>query len=156
MGTKDCQSCTSCLLRIMTQINADIQVIGSGTTLYPHVTPDSWIAPLQALTSIHKVNGQTDSDSDDEEEPIIALIKGPKRSGKSTFARAVLNNLLTRYDKVAWLECDLGQGEFSPGGSVGLWILDKPLLGKSPPFPAITHIPPHRCLCFIFVLCESC
>lgn len=70
-----------------------------------------------------------DTDEDEDEESIIALVKGPKRSGKSTFARAALNGLLNRYVKVAWLECDLGQGEFSPGGSVGLWIIDQPVLG---------------------------
>jgi len=81
-------------------------------------------------------------------------VKGPKRSGKSTFARATLNNLLNRYEKVAWLECDLGQGEFSPGGVVGLWIIDSPILGVSfsPVFTCTNieltirstiHSPPH-------------
>jgi hypothetical protein len=68
----------------------------------------------------------------------MILVKGPKRSGKSTFARATLNNLLNRYEKVAWLECDLGQGEFSPGGVVGLWTIDAPILGMSLPPCRIT------------------
>lgn len=61
--------------------------------------------------------------------PTIALIKGPKRSGKSTVARAALNRLLDAYERVAWLECDLGQGEFGCGGVVGLWLIDRPILG---------------------------
>jgi polynucleotide 5'-hydroxyl-kinase GRC3/NOL9 len=74
---------------------------------------------------------QTEDEDDEDQTPPIVLVKGPKRSGKSTFARATLNNLLNRYEKVAWLECDLGQGEFSPGGVVGLWIVDAPILGTS-------------------------
>jgi len=74
---------------------------------------------------------RTEDDEDEDQTPPVILVKGPKRSGKSTFARATLNNLLNRYDKVAWLECDLGQGEFSPGGVVGLWIIDAPILGMS-------------------------
>ena len=42
-----------------------------------------------------------------------------------------MNNLLIRYETVAWLECDLGQGEFSPGGIVGLWLVRQPILGMS-------------------------
>lgn len=105
----------------------------SNTTMYPHITPDSWVEPLQELSASRHTNGgapDSDEDDDDEDaEPLVALVKGPKRSGKSTFARAALNNLLSRYTKIAWLECDLGQGEFSPGGAVGLWVLDQPILG---------------------------
>jgi len=74
---------------------------------------------------------QTEDEDDEDQTPPIILVKGPKRSGKSTFARATLDNLLNRYEKVAWLECDLGQGEFSPGGVVGLWVIDAPILGTS-------------------------
>jgi hypothetical protein len=74
---------------------------------------------------------QTEDEEDEDQTAPIILVKGPKRSGKSTFARATLNNLLNRYEKVAWLECDLGQGEFSPGGVVGLWMIDAPILGMS-------------------------
>lgn len=63
--------------------------------------------------------------------PILAIVKGPKRSGKSTFARELANTLLERYERVAYLDCDLGQSEFGPGGSVGLFSLDGPVLGES-------------------------
>lgn len=80
--------------------------------------------------------------SDDEDEAngmetydrsaaLITIVKGPKRSGKSTFAREATNKLLERYEKVAYLDCDLGQSEFAPGGTVGLYIVDRPLLGMS-------------------------
>lgn len=41
---------------------------------------------------------------------------------------------LARYDRVAYLDTDLGQSEFGVGGSVGLYILDRPLFG-----PAFSH-----------------
>ncbi|KAF9457216.1 hypothetical protein BDZ94DRAFT_1176032 [Collybia nuda] len=62
----------------------------------------------------------------------VHLVKGPKRSGKSTFARTLVNTLLTQYQRVAFLECDLGQSEFTPGGMVALNVVHKSLFG--PPF----------------------
>ncbi|EMD31750.1 hypothetical protein CERSUDRAFT_144572 [Gelatoporia subvermispora B] len=62
----------------------------------------------------------------------VYLVKGPRNSGKSTFARMLLNNLTTRYRRVAFLECDIGQSEFTPGGMVSLNIVDRPQFG--PPF----------------------
>lgn len=83
------------------------------SSIHPHLTPPTWISALESI------------------KEGVVLVKGPKRSGKSTFARACLNKLLEAHDRVAWLETDLGQGEFGCGGVVGLWILDKPLLGGS-------------------------
>ncbi|KAF8901520.1 hypothetical protein CPB84DRAFT_1777526 [Gymnopilus junonius] len=60
------------------------------------------------------------------------IVKGPKNSGKSTFARTLTNRLLKSYRRVAFLECDLGQSEFTPGGMVSLNIVSEPILG--PPF----------------------
>lgn len=59
----------------------------------------------------------------------VYLVKGPKRSGKSTFARTLLNTLTMRFRRVAYLECDVGQSEFTPAGVVALNIVDKPILG---------------------------
>lgn len=95
--------------------------------MYPYITPPSW---QTALASVDKPSDSTDDDeTTDDQNPIIALVKGPKRVGKSSFARSALNRLLRRYKKVAWLECDLGQGEFGCGGIVGIWIVDQPVLG---------------------------
>lgn len=60
----------------------------------------------------------------------VVLVKGQKRVGKSTLARCALNSLLGSYERVAWLESDLGQGEFGCGGVVGLYVLDKPVFGE--------------------------
>ncbi|KAG5641433.1 hypothetical protein DXG03_005237 [Asterophora parasitica] len=69
----------------------------------------------------------------------VHLVKGPKKSGKSTFARTLVNSLLGRYQKVAYLECDVGQSEFTPGGMVALNVVSRPIFG--PPFthPTLPH-----------------
>ncbi|KAJ7066642.1 hypothetical protein C8F01DRAFT_712278 [Mycena amicta] len=67
----------------------------------------------------------------ESKDPII-LVKGQKNAGKSTFARALLNRLSSRYRRIAYLECDLGQSEFTPGCMVALNVVENPVFG--PPF----------------------
>lgn len=45
----------------------------------------------------------------------------------------------SRYRRVAFLECDLGQSEFTPGGMVALSLVERPVFG--PPFthPTLPH-----------------
>ncbi|PKA63665.1 Polynucleotide 5'-hydroxyl-kinase NOL9 [Apostasia shenzhenica] len=57
--------------------------------------------------------------------PPITVICGPKNSGKSTFSRLLLNSLLERYDKVGYLDTDVGQPEFSVPGVLSLHLLDE-------------------------------
>ncbi|CAA7268693.1 unnamed protein product [Cyclocybe aegerita] len=94
-------------LHMVTQITKDV----SSFTI-----PGSWSA---ALDGISTRNG-------------MYIVKGPKNSGKSTFARTLTNRLLQSYSRVAFLECDIGQSEFTPGGLVSLNIISEPILG--PPF----------------------
>ncbi|ORX37251.1 hypothetical protein BD324DRAFT_435981 [Kockovaella imperatae] len=89
----------------------------SDSPVYPYIEPESWRDALDTLN----------------DTPVV-MIRGPKRCGKSTFARAALNKLLEDHERVVWLECDLGQSEFSCGGVVGLWTVTEPVLG-----PAFTH-----------------
>ncbi|KAM4651103.1 polynucleotide 5'-hydroxyl-kinase NOL9 [Discoglossus pictus] len=63
--------------------------------------------------------------------PVI-LVCGPKNVGKSTFNRYLINQLLNHIPCVGYLECDLGQTEFTPPGCVSLINITKPVLG--PPF----------------------
>ncbi|KAJ7115967.1 hypothetical protein C8R44DRAFT_628191 [Mycena epipterygia] len=93
---------------MLTQPSKDIQ---------PFILPPTWETALDSMS---------DSTSG------VYLIKGHKKSGKSTFARTLLNRLLCRYRKVAFLECDLGQSEFTPGGLVALNMIENPIFG--PPF----------------------
>ncbi|CAH9095862.1 unnamed protein product [Cuscuta epithymum] len=57
--------------------------------------------------------------------PPVSLICGPKNCGKTTFSRHLLNVLLKRYKKVAYLDTDVGQSEFTPPGFLSLTIIDK-------------------------------
>ena len=62
------------------------------------------------------------------------MLCGGKNAGKSTFCRYLLNRVLSvkGCDEVAFLECDVGQTEFTPSSFVSLSTVTEPLLG--PPF----------------------
>ncbi|ORX46801.1 hypothetical protein DM01DRAFT_1148420 [Hesseltinella vesiculosa] len=70
--------------------------------------------------------------------PPVSFVCGTKNMGKSTFARYLVNQLLNRHRRVAYLETDVGQSEFTPNGIVALHILDTPILG--PPFTHPHHV----------------
>ncbi|KAI8543529.1 hypothetical protein RHMOL_Rhmol08G0225700 [Rhododendron molle] len=57
--------------------------------------------------------------------PPVALICGAKNSGKTTFSRHLLNILLQRYKRVAYLDTDVGQTEFTAPGCLSLTVVDK-------------------------------
>ncbi|KIY43811.1 hypothetical protein FISHEDRAFT_21068, partial [Fistulina hepatica ATCC 64428] len=86
--------------------------------LHPFVLPKSW---ANALSAEMKDN-----------EDFAFLVRGTKKSGKSTFARTLVNSLLTRFQNVAYLETDVGQPEFTPAGMLSLHVVSAPLFG--PPF----------------------
>ncbi|KAM3659573.1 polynucleotide 5'-hydroxyl-kinase NOL9 isoform 2-T2 [Ammospiza maritima maritima] len=68
---------------------------------------------------------------EDEGVPVV-LVCGPKNTGKSTFNRYLINLLLNRLPVVEYMECDIGQTEFTPPGCVSLSSVTEPVLG--PPF----------------------
>ncbi|KNA06160.1 hypothetical protein SOVF_183670 isoform B [Spinacia oleracea] len=55
----------------------------------------------------------------------IVFICGAKNSGKTTFSRYLLNTFLPRYKRVAYLDTDVGQPEFTPPGCLSLTIIDE-------------------------------
>ncbi|XP_057952159.1 polynucleotide 5'-hydroxyl-kinase NOL9-like isoform X2 [Malania oleifera] len=60
--------------------------------------------------------------------PPIALICGARGCGKSTFSRFLVNTFLSRsskYERVAYLDTDVGQTEFAPPGCLSLSVIDK-------------------------------
>ncbi|XP_004705516.1 polynucleotide 5'-hydroxyl-kinase NOL9 [Echinops telfairi] len=63
--------------------------------------------------------------------PVI-LVCGTQDIGKSTFNRYLINQLLNCIPCVDYLECDLGQTEFTPPGCISLLNVTEPVLG--PPF----------------------
>ncbi|XP_032057582.1 polynucleotide 5'-hydroxyl-kinase NOL9 [Aythya fuligula] len=69
--------------------------------------------------------------AEDEGVPVI-MVCGPKSIGKSTFNRYLINLLLNHLPSVEYMECDIGQTEFTPPGCVSLSSVTEPFLG--PPF----------------------
>jgi polynucleotide 5'-hydroxyl-kinase GRC3/NOL9 len=141
------------------------QLTSPDSSLQPFTLPPTWsqafadFLPSSSITTAtddlpsSSLNGRGKGKG---KEKGIYLIRGAKKSGKSTFARTVVNRLLlrfvgsfqschsfwflvfffcssifvtNRYKRVAFLECDLGQSEFTPGGTVALNIVEEPLLG---------------------------
>ncbi|KAK0191673.1 hypothetical protein F5146DRAFT_1103596 [Armillaria mellea] len=86
----------------------------------PYWLPLSWSSALSSASPIEANASE------------VYVVEGPKKTGKSTFARTLVNRLLARYQRVAYIECDVGQSEFTPGGMVALNIIESPLFG--PPF----------------------
>ncbi|KAJ3158725.1 hypothetical protein HDU86_002690 [Geranomyces michiganensis] len=75
-------------------------------------------------------------------ERMVLCTVGSKNMGKSTFGRYALNKLLNIYPKVAYLECDVGQSEFTPSGMASLHIISAPIL--DPPFCHLLN--PYHCV----------
>ncbi|KAM0791030.1 hypothetical protein ACM66B_004327 [Microbotryomycetes sp. NB124-2] len=93
-------------------------------------TVDSWSASFQ------RIQGDVEQARD---APLVALVQGPKRVGKSTLARQLVNTILQTHAQVAFLDTDLGQPEFAPPGCVSLTVLDRPIL-----VPSFAHaVQPH-------------
>ncbi|CAE6485397.1 unnamed protein product [Rhizoctonia solani] len=105
--------------------------------------PDDW---EQAITSILLAapSEKSSTAGNHLHDPPVVLVRGAKNSGKSSFSRSLANSLTSRYHRVAFLECDLGQSEFTPGGMVSLNVLKSPIFG--PPF---THLSRPRCAHFV-------
>ncbi|KAI6039237.1 hypothetical protein EDC04DRAFT_2686819 [Pisolithus marmoratus] len=104
----------------------EIRLISHSTKdVLPFTLPPSW------ETGLVYVDPASNNETDTTVIP-GCLVKGPKKSGKSTFSRTLLNRLLNRYRRVAFLECDVGQSEFTPGGMVALSIVENRVFG--PPF----------------------
>lgn len=66
--------------------------------------------------------------------PPVSVVCGAKDMGKSSCSKYLVNRLLTKYKKVAYIETDAGQSEFTPAGLLSLHYLTNPILG-----PAYTH-----------------
>ncbi|XP_014669777.1 PREDICTED: polynucleotide 5'-hydroxyl-kinase NOL9-like [Priapulus caudatus] len=62
----------------------------------------------------------------------VFLVCGGRNVGKSTMARHLINSALSECKRVAYLECDIGQTEFTPSGCISLHIVTTPVIG--PPF----------------------
>lgn len=74
-----------------------------------------------------------------DEKPLRIFVCGAKDSGKSTYLRYLINRCLNNREnpvKISFLDCDIGQSEFTPSGTISfLNAIDSPLFG-----PSATHL----------------
>jgi polynucleotide 5'-kinase involved in rRNA processing len=100
--------------------------------------PDSWDDAAEELAAA--------LDGEPRDVPPVVLLCGARNVGKSSFARFLLNRMLAARDDagVGFLECDVGQPEFTPPGMVALHRVLAPVLG-----PPHTHLRPHVSACFV-------
>ncbi|KAI3820797.1 hypothetical protein L1987_08345 [Smallanthus sonchifolius] len=76
--------------------------------------------------------------------PPICVICGPPKSGKSTFSRHLVNVLIRRYRRVAYMDADVGQPEFTISGCLSLTVIDEVTLDLA--IPCLRT--PERCYFF--------
>nr|VWP00571.1 Uncharacterized protein [Ganoderma boninense] len=106
-----------------------------------HQTPDVFPLDIPSSwgTAIKTVSSAWSNEDGFSAQRCTYLIRGSKNAGKSTFARVVLNRLLSKFQRVAYLECDIGQSEFTPGGMVSLNVVEQPIFGPSFSHPSIPY-----------------
>jgi polynucleotide 5'-hydroxyl-kinase GRC3/NOL9 len=76
----------------------------------------------------------------------VTMACGGKDVGKSTLLRYLINSLLNKYSKVAYIDCDPGQCEFTLSGCISLNVVTEPLFG--PPHTHIAHTSSHNKSCY--------
>ncbi|KAH0839489.1 hypothetical protein J3R83DRAFT_302 [Lanmaoa asiatica] len=107
-----------------------IHIINRGTkNIHPFLLPTSWEA---ALASVDE-----HPDSEMSTAP-VCLVRGPKKSGKSTLARTLVNRLLNIVESRS-SNVTLGQSEFTPGGLVALNIVENYTFGPSFSHPSLPY-----------------
>ncbi|KAL9239560.1 hypothetical protein vseg_013869 [Gypsophila vaccaria] len=101
-------------------------LVAVSETLSPEIQiPEEWCDAADAIAAYDSTTTSS--------PPPIALVCGPKNSGKTTFSRHLLNTLLLRYKRVAYLDTDVGQPEFTPSGCLSLTIINQPTLDLTIP-----------------------
>ena len=60
----------------------------------------------------------------------VYVVAGSKNLGKSTLARLLVNTLLNSHAEVGFLDCDLGQAEFTTPGEVTILPMSVSLLKR--------------------------
>lgn len=93
-------------------------VMSEMTGLRPCATPAGWLEAVGAVLN-----------APCEPSRGLVLVCGPKGVGKSTFCRLLVNRMLSEHGRVTYIDCDLGQPEFTAPGLVSFHVLDSPVLG---------------------------
>ncbi|XP_078495940.1 polynucleotide 5'-hydroxyl-kinase NOL9-like [Ciona intestinalis] len=78
------------------------------------------------------VNSLPSHDNNTQPYPVV-VTTGGKNVGKSTFNRYLVNRLLRDHKHVYYLDCDIGQSEFTPSGFISVTRIEQnqPLLGPT-------------------------
>lgn len=118
---------------ISNQVNSTVSLqLGTGLLSVEHQLisrnievikyPTSWTEALNNFISTSK-----------ESDSIKSLVCGSKGVGKSSFNRLLINSYLNikRFQKICFIDCDLGQPELTLPGVISLHIIDTPLLSSS-------------------------
>ncbi|KND01333.1 polynucleotide 5'-hydroxyl-kinase [Spizellomyces punctatus DAOM BR117] len=133
-GIEGCMPLLKGLLKDEVNGNFSIGIPG----FYPIFNPIPNVTALSIPHQWSDVATSIASYVDPGQRKVICIV-GSKNMGKSTLARYLINRLLNCYQEVAFLECDIGQPEFTSTGLASLNVVTAPLLG--PPF---THLQPPR------------
>ncbi len=62
------------------------------------------------------------------EKPRIILVLGEVDTGKTFFSTYLANSLTDRKIKVSMIDCDVGQSDIGPPGTIGLAVMEKPVV----------------------------
>ncbi|KAJ7560342.1 hypothetical protein O6H91_04G125400 [Diphasiastrum complanatum] len=104
----------------------------------PTRIPSTWQAAINTITL--KKKGSLGDGGRGEVAP-ITVICGAKGTGKSTFAKFLVNELLNIHKAVGYLDTDVGQPEFTIPGCLSLHILQEPIIGS----PILHLRTPEKC-----------
>ncbi|KAI7905566.1 Pre-mRNA cleavage complex II protein Clp1-domain-containing protein [Cokeromyces recurvatus] len=99
---------------------------------HPILSPTPGVRAFQVDSSWESRTTVTMKNSSERE--IVSVVCGAKDTGKSSFSRYLINRLLAKYKRVAYIETDVGQSEFTPAGLLTLHYVTQPVLG-----PSYTH-----------------
>ncbi|KAK4511252.1 Inorganic pyrophosphatase [Mucor velutinosus] len=102
---------------------------------HPILTPTPGAKSLRIESSWHtRTTMAIDKATQQATSPLVSVVCGAKDMGKSSYSRYLINRLLAKYNRVAYLETDVGQSEFTPSGLLSLHYISNPILG-----PPYTH-----------------
>lgn len=74
--------------------NALDQITEPEPDLVASILPENWRLALEQLSNVQQDDSVEDTQSRD---PILAVVQGPKGTGKSTFSKLLVNSMLGRY-----------------------------------------------------------
>lgn len=107
--------------------------IPGGKTLPVEALADSNLTFHNGEAGLEHLDGRTIPESWDElvdtiqaDQPDCILILGEMDTGKTFFSTYVSNRLLEVSDRVSVMDCDLGQSDIGPPGTVGLAEIEDP------------------------------